>query len=128
MYVCTGAGKAPREVRVEALSSTEIIVQWNGLSNCRLVNGRITQHRVQYETCSTTETIDQELGDDEDWRSRGEILLTGLSPSTNYSISVAAVNENGDVGPYSDPLTTRTHECKLHTTHILRYVRLSLVM
>ncbi|CAI8027570.1 hypothetical protein GBAR_LOCUS15747, partial [Geodia barretti] len=44
----TSAREAPGDVRAEAESSTEISVQWSGLSNCRLVNGRITQYRVQY--------------------------------------------------------------------------------
>ena len=43
-----------------------------------------------------------------DWRSGGEVALTGLTPSTEYSISVAAVNENGNTGVYSDPVTTLT--------------------
>ena len=34
--------------------------------------------------------------------------LTGLSPSTSYSIQVAAVNEEGDVGIYSNPVTIQT--------------------
>ena len=106
--VCIGAGEAPGDVRAEAESPTEISVQWSGLSNCRMVNGRITQYRVQYETCSTTETRDYTLGDSENWNSGGRVTLTGLSPFTNYSISVAAVNENEDVGLYSDPLTVLT--------------------
>ena len=105
--VCTGAREAPGDVRAEAESSTEISVQWSGLSNCRLVNGRITQYRVRY----TGSTKDYALGDGEDWRNGGRVTLTGLTPSTNYSISVAAVNENGDVGLYSDPVTTMTHQC-----------------
>ena len=109
--VCTGAREAPGDVRAEAESSTDISVQWSGLSYCRLVNGRITKYRVQYETCSTTETRDYTLGDGENWRSGGRVTLTGLTPSTNYSTSVAAVNENGDVGLYSDPVTTMTHQC-----------------
>ena len=36
--------------------------------------------------------------------------LTGLTPSTSYSIQVAAVNEEGDVGLYSDPITRQTEE------------------
>ena len=111
LCVFTGAGEAPGDVRAEAESPTEISVQWSGLSNCSLANGRITQYRVQYETCSTTETRDYTLGDGENWRSGGRVTLTGLTPSTNYSISVAAVNENGDVGVYSDPVTTMTHQC-----------------
>ena len=105
MYNYTGAGEAPGGVAAEAQSSREINVQWNGLSTCRLVNGRITGYRIVY---TANGTIDVEVGDGEDWRSGGEVTLTGLTPSTEYYISVAAVNENGDIGVYSDPVTTLT--------------------
>ena len=97
----------------EAVSCTDISLQWNGLSTCRLVNGLIVSYRVQFTVNNTTETRDRELRDTEDWRSGGDILLTGLAPFTNYSIEVAAVNENGDVGPYSDPITTVIYPCKV---------------
>ena len=42
------------------------------------------------------------------WSSGGETALTGLTPSTNYSISVAGVNQHGDVGVYTHPVTVRT--------------------
>ncbi|CAI8054960.1 hypothetical protein GBAR_LOCUS29992, partial [Geodia barretti] len=77
---------------------------WSGLSNCRLVNGRITQYRVQFTANGRAETVDQVPGDGEDWMSGGQVTLTGLISLTNYSISVAAVNENGDIGLYSEPL------------------------
>ena len=70
-------------MRAEVQSSTEISVQWSGLSNCRLVNGRIIGYRVMLVTCCTVETRDVELGDGEDWRSGGEMVLTGLTPDTN---------------------------------------------
>ena len=94
----------------EAVSSSEISVQWSGLSNCRLVNGRIVSYRVQFTANGTTESRDWELGDGGDWRNGGEISLTGLNPLTNYSIAVAAVNENGDIGIYSDPVMQQTLE------------------
>ena len=108
--VCCGAGsgEAPGNVTAEAVSSTEISVQWSGLSNCRLVNGRIIRYRVQFTARGKTETRERELGDGEDWRSGGDISLTGLTPSTNYSIAVAAVNVHRDVGLYSDPVTVQT--------------------
>ena len=104
----TGAREAPGDVRAEAESPTEISLQWSGLSNCRLVNGPITQYRVQFTASGRAEIVDQVLGDGEDWMSGGRVTLTGLTSLTNYSISVAAVNENGDVGLYSDPLTVLT--------------------
>ena len=42
------------------------------------------------------------------WSSGGETDLTGLTPSTNYTIAVAAVNEEGTVGLYSDPVIVET--------------------
>ena len=115
MSVCgyTGPGEAPGNVTAEAVSSTEISIQWNGLSTCRLVNGLIVSYRVQFTVNDTTETRERELRDGEDWSSGGDILLTGLAPCTKYSITVAAVNENGDIGPYSDPITAVTHPCKV---------------
>ena len=39
------------------------------------------------------------------------MVLTELTPLTSYSISVAAVNENGDIGVFSEPVTTTTPNC-----------------
>ena len=113
MDVHTGAGEASGNVIAEAVSSTEISVQWNGLSTCRLVNGHIVSYRVQYTASGVAETRDRELRGGEDWRSGGEMLLTGLTPFTNYSIAVAAVNENGDVGLYSNPVTKFTLQASM---------------
>ena len=104
-------------MRAKDESPTEISVQWNGLSNCRLVNGHIVSFRVQFATGSTAEIKDKVMGEGNDgnqwWWSGGEIILTGLTPRTKYSISVAAVNENGDTGVYSDPIEITTPDCKL---------------
>ena len=43
-------------------------------------------------------------------------MLTGLTPFTIYSIRVAAVNEEGDIGVYSDPITEQTGEDSECTT------------
>ena len=91
------------------MSSTEISVQWSGLSNCRLVNGHIVSYRVHYTAGGVVETANQVLSDSMRWWwSGGEILLPGLTPNTIYHISVAAVNENGDTGVYSDPIEITT--------------------
>ena len=113
VFGCAGPGEAPGNVRAVAVSSTEISVQWNGLSTSRLVNGLIVSYRVQFTINDAIETRDRELRDGEDWRSGGDISLTGLTPLTNYSIEVAAVNENGDVGLYSDPIIAVTRQCKV---------------
>ena len=106
-----GAGEAPGGVRAEAESSTEISVQWSGLSTCRLVNGNIIKYRVRFRVSCGDETGEMET--EGDWKEGGRVVLTGLIPLSNYSISVAALNQNGDVGPYSDPVTERTQNyCK----------------
>ena len=37
-------------------------------------------------------------------------MLTGLTPYTAYSIQVAEVSMQGDVGPYSDIIVAQTAE------------------
>ena len=103
----------------EVQSSSEISVQWSGLTNCRLVNGIITKYRVLYTAANSgdqEQSEDYTLRDDQNWMSGGEITLTGLSSSTNYSIAVAAVNENGDVGLPSASVRTRTDQCNHQCT------------
>ena len=103
--LCTGVTVAPRNV-MATVNSTVISVQWDGLTPCRLVNSLIEKYRVQY----TAESSGEVLSTDEsgDWDDGGQTSLTGLTPFTNYSIQVAAVNEQDDVGPYSDPITVQT--------------------
>ena len=106
---CTGAAVSPRNVRETVVSSTVISVQWDGLSPCTQVNGLIVEYRVQYtaESSGVVQSVDQ-TGE---WNVTGaEASLAGLTPYTNYSIQVAAVNEQGDMGQYSDPITVQTGE------------------
>ena len=110
---CSGAGEAPGNVVAEPEGPTEISVQWSGLSTCRLVNGAIAKYRVQYRVTGGNESRLEDVEADSDWREGGSVALTELTPLTIYSISVAAVNENGDVGVFSDPVVTVTlNHCK----------------
>ena len=104
----TGAAVAPRNVMATFVSSTVISVQWNGLDPCRLVNGLIVKYRVLYTAESSGEV--QSTDESGDWDDGGQTSLTGLTPFTTYSIQVATVNEQDDVGPYSDPITVQTEE------------------
>ena len=100
---------SPRNVRATVASSTVISVQWDGLSLCSQVNGLIVEYKVQYtaESSGVIQSIDQSG----EWNVTGaEASLAGLTPYTNYSIQVAPVNEDGDVGLYSDPITRQTPE------------------
>ena len=44
------------------------------------------------------------------WDEAGVTLLSGLTPNTNYTIRVAAVEARGYVGVYSSPIIERTSE------------------
>ena len=90
------------------MNSTAISVQWDGLTPCKHVNGRIKWYRVQY----TSESSGVVQSKDEVGRSNeaGVTLLSGLTPNTNYTIRVAAVEVIGYVGVYSSPIIARTTE------------------
>ena len=110
---------SPINVTAIVVNSTVISVQWDGLTPCRYVNGHILKYRVQYisESSCVIESKD-ELGR---WDDRGiETLLTGLTPYTNYTIAVAAMNVKGDVGLYSNPITKQTAEyCKRFALYLI---------
>ena len=107
-----GAVVAPSNVTITSQSSTVIFVQWSGLSCCRLVNGVIVAYRVRYTSLNNgiTLSVDKTLAQARNWKKGAEISLSGLTPFTNYSIEVAAVNEEGDVGMYSYTITEQTQE------------------
>ena len=99
-------------------NSRDIFVQWDRLQPCRDVNGNITHYQVQYQA-QPTEANCRDANVDFSIRSElvpgvfdrnGNATLTGLSYFTNYSIRVAAVNEEGDVGIYSEPIFQMTPE------------------
>ena len=66
-------------------------------------------YRVQYTEVDGGVTLSEDVTGV--WNvMHAETSLTGLTPFTNYSIQVAAVNVEGDVGLYSDPDTEQTLE------------------
>ena len=118
IVISTDATVAPRSVTATVVSSTVITVQWDGLDPCRHVNGLIVLYRVQYtEVASGVVQRKDEAGE---WNvMNAETSLTGLTPSTSYSIHVAAVNEEGDVGLYSDPITRQTSRFSIYSYRFL---------
>ena len=123
LYV-TGAGEAPRNVSAEVQSSSEISVQWSGLTNCRLVNGIITNYKVLYRAANSgdqEQSEDYTLREDQNWMSGGRVTLTRLDPSTYYSIAVAAVNEKDNVGQSSTSVRTRTDQCNRFIPNVSSY-------
>ena len=108
MYVCTGAVEPPANVMVTVNNSTSIFVQWDILKGlCRATNGLITSYSIRY-------TVQPNGIPQTTFQSDGlEITLTELTPFTEYSIEVAAVNENDDVGVYSEPEVVMTPEARM---------------
>ena len=97
-------------VTAEAVSSKVMSVQWDYLRACSPVdNDTSVNFTVQYTKKSSDERGNINL-------TRQLIVtttnaqITGLLPYTNYSIKVAVVNDIGDMGPYSYPLTVQTSE------------------
>ena len=111
--MCTGAAIPPANVMVTVVNSTAITVQWNAPSGpCRAINGRITSYSIRYTIQPNGQTTLQSDG--------LEITLTGLTPFTEYSIEVAAVNENDDVGVYSEPEVVMTPEARMSIYYYIK--------
>lgn len=103
------ATASPNNVVTKVESSTAITVQWDGPSHCEKVNGLIVKYNVQYR--ADFGGVLQSVLHPGEWNVMGaHVLLTELTPFTNYSIQVAAVNELGHVGLYSDPKIEQTQE------------------
>ena len=88
VYTFSAPSVPPSSVRVSVESSTAISVQWGPVEPCADQNGPITGYSVRYGT----ETMRDYSG--------GMTTISDLTPSTTYSIQVAAEN-NGLIGPYS---------------------------
>ena len=96
IYLHTAPSAAP-SVTTYDLSSTAITVQW-GPVDCIHRNGNITGYSIQYgnETVSISGNS-----------SGGMYIISGLEPSTTYSIQVAASTSAG-LGPYTTPIDQLT--------------------
>ena len=96
----TAPSAAPTSVIVSSTSNS-ITVQW-GAVDCIHRNGDITGYSVRYGVQgSGTQTVSVSGGE------VTQTTISGLTPSTTYSIEVAAMNSAG-IGEYSDPYIIRT--------------------
>ena len=94
----------PTSVSTSDVTSS-ITVQW-GAVDCIHRNGDITGYSVRYGVQGSAEgdrTVVMASGDS----SGGMYEISGLTPSTTYTIEVAAVNSAG-TGEYSDPQSAMT--------------------
>ena len=100
----TAPSAAPTSVGVpeEHVTSSSITIQW-WVVDCIDRNGDITGYSVQYgvQGSGSTQTRDVSGG------GSTNIVISGLTSSTNYTVEVAAVNSVG-TGVYSDPYIVQT--------------------
>ena len=82
------------------MDSATILVQWDEVP-CLDQNSIIAGYTVQYEFGDQSNSLPT-TGTDR------MASLTSLQPFTNYSIQVAAVNSNNEMGPLSTPITEHT--------------------
>ena len=97
-----------------ATTSTTITIQW-GAVPCMDQNSEITGYKVRYGPVGSSQRATDAVTGSAS--TGGMYTLTGLIPFTNYSIEVAAVNSNGDIGPFTLPVvdsTVHIESCKLN--------------
>ena len=88
-------------------------MQWKTIAICEYLNGPIDKYIVQYTsqpngTLQSKEKTTDKRSRSQQWRMN--ISLTELTPHTNYSIQIAALNTQGNVGRYSAPIIGQTDE------------------
>lgn len=84
----TGITVAPTGLQATSTSSTSVTLTWLPVAGAH--GYHVDGHSVQASTTGTTAT------------------LSGLTPSTAYTVTVAAEAANGSLGPASDPVTVHT--------------------
>ena len=84
---------------------TKILLTWSEV-NCSERNSATLNYHVSYSkesSATVPTTIEDVVG--------LMVTITGLEPSTNYTFSLAAMNENQELGPaYNITVTTSSEE------------------
>ena len=114
VYTFSAPSVPPSSVRVSVESSTAISVQWGAVEPCANQNGVITGYSVRYGTENMGVAGDS---------SGGMTTISGLTPSTTYSIRVAAEN-NDLLGPYStavDKLTEGVYSLSEYAPGVVHF-------
>ena len=98
-------------LRVVEISSTNITIAWDA-DNCTERNSIITGYVVHFTPPSTSGNDSVMVARTRD--AGGTITIDGLTPSTQYSIQVAAVNRDGSVGLAVASLSVTTSSGELY--------------
>eukprot|EP00731_Ephydatia_muelleri_P018864 Em0011g904a len=92
----------PNNLTEVTKTSSSVTISWVEVpcqdQNCVIVGYRVLYGAVTSGVGGTVATSGRTL------------TMNGLSPYTNYSIEVSAVNSDGAMGPYSSPLFVVTHQ------------------
>ena len=109
---------APTSVSVSEVTSSSITVQW-GAVDCIHRNGDITGYSVRYgvQGSGSTQTTSVSVN---------EATISGLTPSTTYSIEVAAVNGAG-TGVYSSAVALLTEGILRICKHFIFHLTLCFI-
>ena len=107
IHLLSGAVAPPSDVEATVQSSKSILVQWGPIEDCRDRNGNIVGYHVRYQASGGSVETEVVSGVGS---AGGQVLLEGLTPFTDYSIQVAAVNSQSDVGVFSAVVSAQTCE------------------
>ena len=102
-------------LRAVEISLTNITIAWDAV-NCTERNSNITGYVVRYTPPSASGNDSVMVAGTGD--AGGMVTIDGLTPSTRYSIQVAAVNSDGSIGVPTAFLSVNTLTGRLHI-HIL---------
>ena len=95
----------PEMLRAVEISTTSITIAWDAV-NCTERNSNITGYVVRYTPSSTSGNDSVMVAGRGD--AGGMVTIDGLTPSTQFSIQVAAVNRDGSVGVQTTSLSVNT--------------------
>ena len=101
----SGAAASPSDVEVTVQSSKSILVQWGRIEDCRDRNGNIVGYHVRYQASGGSVETEVVSGVGS---AGGQVVLEGLTTFTDYSIQVAVVNNQSDVGVFSAVVSAQT--------------------
>ena len=101
----------PEMLRAVGTSSTNITIAWDAV-NCTERNSNITGYVIRFIPPSTSGNDSVMVAGTGD--AGGMVTIDRLTPSTQYSIQVAAVNSDGSVGLAAVSLSVNTSSGELY--------------
>jgi len=96
-----------------ATGPKSISIDWNSV-DCIERNSKITGYTLHYNFADGTATNTLLPANITTY------TVTGLTPSTNYSVKMAAINSNGEIGPFTLPTLVKTLSLTSKCMHAMR--------